>query len=470
MKLVGRMRKRFDRKGRMVSLLVIGIQLFFACPSIAQHVDSLAETSYTYEFIPDASYDIIAERLETIEGEVPLSFNVRVKSFIDYFTIRDREYTKKVMRKSTYYFPLFERILEKHDLPAELKYLAVVESGLNATARSRASAVGLWQFMYYTGRTYGLHADWYIDERMDPEKSTVAAAMYIKSLYAMFDDWELALAAYNCGPGNVRKAIRRSGYKKSFWEIYRYLPRETRGYVPQFVAITYALNFAEEHNLIIPEEEYQYQMASDTVMVKNFTNLKTVAHCLDICEDDLETLNLSLKRNVLPEGAKRFIIRLPSDKMDAFRKDRKEILDSAGKVGKKRIEYLARNSVGSTYGRHKVVHKVRSGDVLGKIAMQYHVRVADIKKWNNLRSNTIRIGQRLNIWLLPHGYQATAQKPRKQEPQNVVINGSKFHVVQPGDTLWDISRLYQNVSIEQIKKLNDLKSNKIKPGQKLMIG
>jgi membrane-bound lytic murein transglycosylase D len=454
----------------MVSLLVIGIQLFFACPSIAQHVDSLAETSYTYEFIPDASYDIIAERLETIEGEVPLSFNVRVKSFIDYFTIRDREYTKKVMRKSTYYFPLFERILEKHDLPAELKYLAVVESGLNATARSRASAVGLWQFMYYTGRTYGLHADWYIDERMDPEKSTVAAAMYIKSLYAMFDDWELALAAYNCGPGNVRKAIRRSGYKQSFWEIYRYLPRETRGYVPQFVAITYALNFAEEHNLIIPEEEYQYQMASDTVMVKNFTNLKTVAHCLDICEDDLETLNPSLKRNVLPEGAKRFIIRLPSDKMDAFRKDRKEILDSAGKVGKKRIEYLARNSVGSTYGRDKVVHKVRSGDVLGKIAMQYHVRVADIKKWNNLRSNTIRIGQRLNIWLLPHGYQATTQKPRKQEPQNVVINGSKFHVVQPGDTLWDISRLYQNVSIKQIKKLNDLKSNKIKPGQKLMIG
>jgi membrane-bound lytic murein transglycosylase D len=454
----------------MVSLLVIGIQLFFACPSIAQHVDSLAETSYTYEFIPDASYDIIAERLETIEGEVPLSFNVRVKSFIDYFTIRDREYTKKVMRKSTYYFPLFERILEKHDLPAELKYLAVVESGLNATARSRASAVGLWQFMYYTGRTYGLHADWYIDERMDPEKSTVAAVMYIKSLYAMFDDWELALAAYNCGPGNVRKAIRRSGYKQSFWEIYRYLPRETRGYVPQFVAITYALNFAEEHNLIIPEEEYQYQMASDTVMVKNFTNLKTVAHCLDICEDDLETLNPSLKRNVLPEGAKRFIIRLPSDKMDAFRKDRKDILDSAGKVGKKRIEYLARNSVGSTYGRDKVVHKVRSGDVLGKIAMQYHVRVADIKKWNNLRSNTIRIGQRLNIWLLPHGYQATAQKPRKQEPQNVVINGSKFHVVQPGDTLWDISRLYQNVSIEQIKKLNDLKSNKIKPGQKLMIG
>jgi membrane-bound lytic murein transglycosylase D len=454
----------------MVSLLVIGIQLFFACPSIAQHVDSLAETSYTYEFIPDASYDIIAERLETIEGEVPLSFNVRVKSFIDYFTIRDREYTKKVMRKSTYYFPLFERILEKHDLPAELKYLAVVESGLNATARSRASAVGLWQFMYYTGRTYGLHADWYIDERMDPEKSTVAAVMYIKSLYAMFDDWELALAAYNCGPGNVRKAIRRSGYKQSFWEIYRYLPRETRGYVPQFVAITYALNFAEEHNLIIPEEEYQYQMASDTVMVKNFTNLKTVAHCLDICEDDLETLNPSLKRNVLPEGAKRFIIRLPSDKMDAFRKDRKDILDSAGKVGKKRIEYLARNSVGSTYGRDKVVHKVRSGDVLGKIAMQYHVRVADIKKWNNLRSNTIRIGQRLNIWLLPHGYQATTQKPRKQEPQNVVINGSKFHVVQPGDTLWDISRLYQNVSIEQIKKLNDLKSNKIKPGQKLMIG
>ncbi|MCG8308657.1 MAG: LysM peptidoglycan-binding domain-containing protein [Cytophagales bacterium] len=432
--------------------------------------DSLFIPPLTYEYIPDATYNQIEKRLKNIEAAIPLNFNERVKSFIDYFTVRDREYTKMVLRRSTYYFPIFEEILAKHNLPDELKYLAIVESGLNSTARSWAAAVGLWQFIYYTGRTYGLHADWYVDERMDPVKSTEAAARYIKSLYNMFGDWELALAAYNCGPGNVRKAIRRSGYKRKFWDIYRYLPRETRGYVPQFVAITYAFNYTEEHNLILDDSEYMYPMATDTIMVKDFLNLSTLGSLIDVCDEEMDFLNPSIKRKAVPQSPKYFSVRIPSDKMGYFNEHRSAILDSASKTGKKELEYLARNTVGSTYGRDKVIHRVRSGDVLGRIAQRYRVRVSDIKKWNNLRSNTIRVGQRLNIWLLPNTYSSTVAQKKPTKTQDLVVDGTKYHIVQPGDTLWDISKAYSNMSIEKLKKLNNLKSNRIKPGQKLVVG
>ena len=432
--------------------------------------DSLFVPPLTYEFIPDATYEQVEDRLKKIESTIPLNYNTRVKSFIDYFTVRDREYTKMVLRRSTYYFPIFEEILAKYDLPDELKYLSIVESGLNSTAKSWAAAVGLWQFIYYTGKTYGLHSDWYVDERMDPVKSTEAAAKYIKSLYNMFGDWELALAAYNCGPGNVRKAIRRSGYKKKFWDIYRYLPRETRGYVPQFVAITYAFNYQEEHNLLLDDEEYIYPMATDTLMVRNFLNLSTLGEMIDVCKEDMDFLNPAIKRNAVPQSAKYFSVRIPSDKMEYFNANRAEILDSASRTGKKELEYLARNSAGSTYGRDKVIHRVRSGDVLGRIAQRYHVRVSDIKKWNNLNSNTIRVGQKLNIWMSPNSYTASVAKKKPVEKQTLEVNGTKYHIVQPGDTLWDISKAYNDMSIEKIKKLNNLKSNNIKPGQKLVIG
>ena len=432
--------------------------------------DSLFVPPLTYEYIPDATYDQIQERLLRMDTEMPLNFNTRVKSFVDYFTVRDREYTKMVLRRSTYYFPIFEEILKKHELPDELKYLAIVESGLNSTARSWAAAVGLWQFIYYTGRSYGLHSDWYVDERMDPVKSTEAAAKYIKSLYKMFGDWELALAAYNCGPGNVRKAIRRSGYKKKFWDIYRYLPRETRGYLPQFVAIAYAFNYAEEHNFIIEDSEYIYPMATDTIMVRNFLNLSTLGEMLDVCEEVMEFLNPSIKRKAVPQSSKYFSVRIPSDKMDLFYTNRSYILDSASNTGKKELEYLARNSVGSTYGRDKTIHRVRSGDVLGRIAQRYHVKVSDIKKWNNLHSNTIRVGQRLNIWLTPNSYTASVVEKKQTTKQNMVVDGTKYHIVQPGDTLWDISNAYNDMSIEKLKKMNNLKSNSIKPGQKLVVG
>ena len=461
----------FIYKFAVTFILILWIKIAYAQTFIQdQDTDSLFIPPLTYEYIPDATYDQIEERLKKINSEIPLNFNTRVKSFVDYFTVRNREYTKMVLGRSTYYFPIFEEILAKYNLPDELKYLAIVESGLKSTARSRAAAVGLWQFIYFTGRSYGLHSDWYVDERMDPVKSTEAAARYIKSLYNMFGDWELALAAYNCGPGNVRKAIRRSGYKKKFWDIYRYLPRETRGYLPQFVAITYAFNYQEEHNFILDDSEYIYPMATDTIMVRDFLNLTTLGEMLNVCEEDMEFLNPSIKRKAVPQSSKYFSVRIPYDKMELFNEYRSIILDSASKTGKKELEYLARNSTGSTYGRDKVIHRVRSGDVLGRIAQRYHVRVSDIKKWNSLHSNTIRVGQRLNIWLTPNSYTASVVEKKSTVKQNMVVNGTKYHVVQPGDTLWDISKAYSDMSIEKLKKLNNLKSNSIKPGQKLVVG
>ena len=424
----------------------------------------ISETDY--EYIPgEADFDLIQDRLSCIEKDIPLNYNTRVHAFVNYFAVKDRAYTKMIIKRKNVYFPLFEKYLKKYGLPDELKYLSIIESGLNPTAVSRARAVGLWQFMPTTGRYFDLHQDWYIDERMDPEKSTEAACRYLKQLYNMFGDWELAISAYNTGPGNIRKAIRRSGYKRSFWDIYPYLYRETRSYLPQFVAMIYVLNYAHEHNFI--EEDMEFAMDVDTIYVNQYLHLETLASQVNLCVEDLTKLNPGLRREVVPETSKGYTIKVPADIKEILNSNRVSILDSASKVGRKEIQYLAKNTVGSTYGRDKFYHVVRSGDVLGTIAERYNVRVSDIRHWNNLRSNTIRIGQRLSIWQ-KHGY-----KPEVvQQTAKVVAlpDGSKSYTVQPGDTLWDISRKIEGMSIEKLKTLNKLESNNIKPGQKLIVG
>lgn len=426
-------------------------------------------TPVALEYIPgDDSPGLIRDRLACIESEIPLHYNDRVHAFINYFTVKDRDYTRLMMRRKNLYFPMFERHLKKYGLPDELKYLSIIESALNPRAVSRVSAVGLWQFMSATGRYYGLHQDWYIDERMDPERATDAACRYLRDLHRMFNDWELALAAYNTGPGNVRRAIRRSGYKKTFWEIYNYLPRETRSYVPQFIAMMYTLNYLDEHNFI--DEGQDMLMASDTLVVNKYLHFDTFAKLTGVCLDDLQKLNPSVKHNALPDATKPHVLRIPVLAKEALELQRVAILDSASKAGKKELELVARNSAGSTYGRDRVVYKVRSGDVLGSIALRHRVSVSDIKKWNNLSSNTIRIGQRLNIWLKPSQATAVASARSSTPSQPTSIPDSKTYVVQPGDTLWDISRKFDGLTIEKLKSLNNLDGNKIRAGQRLVLG
>jgi len=454
----------------VISLLFISF-LGKANPLYVSVSDTVTET---YDHIPEeANYLLFQDRLSCIENEVPLTFNDRVSAFINYFVIKNRDYTRKVISRKEVYFPIFEEKLKKYNLPDELKYLSIIESGLNPVAVSRARAVGLWQFMSATGRSFGLHQDWYIDERMDPEKSTEAACKYLKSLYNMFGDWELALAAYNSGPGNVRKAIRRSGYKRKFWEIYMYLPRETRSYVPQYVSMVYTMKYAREHNFDV-DNNMQYAMEYSTILIDQYTHLETLGNQLNVCVEDMRKLNPGIVRTAVPDMDKKYPVKIPSDRLDFYNENKVAILDKASKVGKKELEYLARNSTGSTYGRDKIVYRVRSGDVLGKIAERYDVRVSDIKKWNNLRNNTIRIDQRLSIWLYPQDYSkiklAIAQPPKPAPVKESVINGKKIYHVQYGDTLWDISRKYEGLTIEKIKQLNNLKTNNIKPGQKLIVG
>ncbi len=417
------------------------------------------------DFIPgDESPELVADRLGCLQKTIELSYNSKVHAFIDYFTVRDRDYTKMVLRRRDLYFPLFEKKLKEYGLPDELKYLSIIESGLNPRAASAARAVGLWQFMSGTGSYFGLHNNWFTDDRMDPEKATDAACRYLSQLYSIFHNWHLALAAYNSGPGTVRWAVRRSGYKKTFWEIYPYLPRETRSYVPQYIAIIYAVNYATEHNI----QEYQREeiLPHDTIALNQFLHLETFAKMTGICVEDLQSLNPHIKGNAIPEDGKHRTIKVPKSAKELLSQNRKTILDSAA-IGKREVEALAKVTGDYTNGRDRNVYCVRNGDVLGTIAQRFGVSIRNLKEWNNLRGNLIRVGQRLIIWASnsAKANQATFHTSSVQYPQD-----SKTYTVQPGDTLWDISKKVPGVTIEKIKSLNNLKEDKLQPGQKLIVG
>jgi membrane-bound lytic murein transglycosylase D len=418
------------------------------------------------EYIPgDETPELLADRLSCLQREIPLTYNTTVHGFIDFFTVRNRDYTRLMQRRQDLYFPLFEKYLAQYNLPDELKYLSIIESGLNARAVSRARAVGLWQFMSGTGHYFNLQTDWYVDDRMDPDKATDAACRYLSQLYRIFGNWELALAAYNSGPGTVRKAIRRSGYKKSFWEVYPHLPRETRAYVPQFIAIIYAMNYAEQHNML--ETVREQALPYDTLAINKFLHFETLANLTGTCLEDLQKLNPSVLRNALPQNGRLKVIKIPLHAKLVLDSNRAAILDSASRVGRTSLELAAKNATGNTYGKEMTTYKVVSGDVLGSIALRNRVSVQDLKTWNNLSSNTIRVGQRLVVWAPPG--QAIAKNNTTTET-TLLSPDTKTYIVQPGDTLWDISRKVPGLTVEKIKDLNNLKSNSLQPGQKLIVG
>jgi membrane-bound lytic murein transglycosylase D len=475
----------------MKRLIFGGLAVFlttFTFAQVEEELDSLQQSALTeeipfaqdsaemfmlpsnYEYIPsDDTPELIEDRLSCIQKTIPLTYNEKVHSFINFFAVKDREYTKMMIRRKDMYFPLFEQSMKEYGLPDELKYLSIIESGLFPKAVSRARAVGLWQFMSGTGRYFNLYNDWYMDDRMDPEKSTQAACRYLSQLYSLFGDWQLALAAYNSGPGTVRKAIRKSGYKKTFWEVYPHLPRETRAYVPQFIAIIYVMNYAEQHNFLI-EGEKEELVAHDTVRVNKFMHFETFAKLTGTCLEDMQKLNPHVLRNAIPETGKTYTVKVPLEAKMRLAENRVAILDSASKVGKKELELLAVTSSGSTYGREMTVYRVKAGDALGSIAQRHRVRLDDIKKWNNLKSNTIHPGQRLNLWVMP-SMSAAMNKPSAATVKAVSLSpDSKTYTVQPGDTLWDISKKFEGLSIDKIRSLNKLKGNKLQPGQKLIIG
>lgn len=423
--------------------------------------------NYHYEYIPDFTYEQIESRIKSMQNGMGFELNDRIFSFIQYYTVRNRDYIKMVLARKEKFFPLFEQTLSKHEMPTEIQYLSIVESGLDPKIKSRVGAMGLWQFMPATGKMYGMHVNQDIDDRMDPEMSTEAAAKYLKSLYRMFGDWEVALAAYNCGPGNVRKAIRRSGGKKTFWGIYNHLPKETRSYVPQFQAMLYVLNHLEEHNLNL--EEPTYPIEYEAVRFDRAFSLDRLAELTDLCIRDLEELNPSIKRRTIPETNQSIAIRIPKAKSLFIKENLAWLSDSLGTKSAslatpspliaelKPLEHAPSSS-------DRITYKVKSGDVLGTIASRHNVSVSNIKEWNNLNSNLIKVGQTLYIY----SGKAPSQPNQERLAENS-SNSPKTYTVRPGDSLWIISQKH-SLSVEQIKRLNNLNSNSIKPGQRLIIG
>lgn len=415
--------------------------------------------------------DLLKSRLSKLNAETPfnLAFNPALEKVINSYLRYRKKYYPALMAKAKYYFPMFEKYLDQFDIPLEMKYLAIVESALKPRARSRVGASGMWQFMYGTGRQFDLKVSSYVDERYNPEKSTIAACKYLSQLYKLFGDWDLALAAYNSGPGNVSKAIKRSGGYKNYWNIRPYLPMETAGYVPAFYATLYIFEYAEDHK-IYPEVPEFFNFQTDTVHIKRTVSFDQISEVLDIEEEKLEFLNPSYKLNIIPyiEG-RDYALRLPTTKIIDFLDKEKELYALAEQEEQSREKPLPKYFEMDK----RISYRVQSGDYLGKIAARFGVRVSQLKQWNRLSSSRLRVGQRLYVFPrnLPASRYQNSPKPKQKSTKAETTNKEyETYIVKEGDSLWIIAQKFKNVSVDQIKKWNNIWSAKsLKPGTKLKI-
>ena len=414
---------------------------------------------------PELSTEVLKERLLLLNQRTPFNveYNPSLERVIKRFLKNRPQSLTRLMELSQFYFPMFEEKLDQYDIPLEMKYLAIVESALNPRARSRVGATGLWQFMFATGRQFDLEVSSYVDERSDPQQATEAACKYLSSLYRTFGDWDLALAAYNSGPGNVSKAIRRSGGYKNYWNIRPYLPRETAGYVPLFLATMYVFEFAEEHGFKPRQFERPF-FVSDTIHVKELVTFDQISEKLSMLVEELEFYNPQYKLNIIPKiEGRTFPLRLPINKMGIFVTNEADIYALAKAENAQREKPLPQLFAIDS----KIRYRVRSGDYLGKIANKYGVTVSQIKRWNGLRSSNLRIGQRLTIFpkKIPKGNSGASSKGASSTPKG---KGTTY-TVRSGDSLWSIAQKYPGVSVDQLKKWNNIKGNQLKPGMKLVV-
>jgi membrane-bound lytic murein transglycosylase D len=430
---------------------------------------------------PDAVYEF---RIKNLRLDMPIDFNYRIPGYIDLYGKRRRDISERAMALSETYFPLFERVFREKGIPETLKYLAVIESALNPNAVSVVGASGLWQFMDYTGKDYGLQNDFFVDDRRDPEKATYAAAEYLADLYKQYHDWMLVLAAYNCGPGNVNKAVRLSGGGTNYWQIYNHLPKETRGYVPSFIAVAYIMNHTEEHNLTartttpIPTD-------IGSTEVHGPLSFKVIAEQTGVSERMIKDLNPIFKENFIPRNGKTYSLKLPSGAYHTFINHRETIYalgikhnsqqDIINKVlaGKAGGGVMLQNYDG--YGIAGLQYTVRSGDRLTSIADAYDCTIEQIKKWNSLPANTVKEGQTIVIYVPESQKENYANVSTDGASKGIPVGANKltgsytYHTVKPGESIQTISRKYA-MSVETIKRLNNIKdSERVRPGMVLKL-
>ena len=434
--------------------------------------DDCLEGFATVDF-PDSIY---IERLSRLPRVIEMRYNQQVKNCIAIYVNHRSRLLRYMLGMSNHYFPMIEEILDEHNLPIELKYLAAVESSLNPIAVSRMGATGMWQFMLRTGKAYGLEINSLVDERRDPVKATHAACRYFKDMYRIYGDWNLVMASYNCGPGNVNKAIRRAGGKTDFWEIYPHLPRETRSYVPLFIAANYAMNYYCEHNICPAQTNLPAN--SDTIMVNEMLHLAQISETLNISMDQLRALNPQFKRDIVPGNQRPFAVNLPLQMACQF-------ITLQDTIFKHRANELLPNADGdielvlTTSSPEVITHVVKKNETLGKIARDYNVKVNDIMHWNDMKNANLSIGKRLRIYTSgrPKPQRTTtattAQQPQAQPRQSTPVSsagtgGATTYKVKSGDSLYTIAKA-SGTTVEKLKSLNNLSTTKLKIGQVLKI-
>jgi membrane-bound lytic murein transglycosylase D len=466
-------------------------------PAVEDMVNDVSLRDSICSNIPDSIY---INRLARIPSVFKLTYNSVVRQYIEMYTQRKRDRVQVMLGLAEYYFPKFDDIFDSYGVPTELKYMSIIESALNPRARSRTRAIGIWQFMYGTGKRYGLNVNSLVDERRDPIKETHAAAQYSKELYQIFGDWQLVVAAYNCGPANVNKAIRRSGGKRNYWDIYRFLPRETRGHVPAFIAAAYVMTYYKEHNLTpVP---ISMPLRTDTIMISHELHLMQVADVLKIPIAQLRDMNPQYLMDIIPaKNGQSFPLTIPLEYTTKFIDKQDTILSYKNSVYFDQKE-LFKSPNYATYNGNTakpsanfatVYYVVKSGESLGIIADWFDCRINDLMDWNNIYNYRIREGQKLLIYVPKKSVSFYEQfnnvsfnekqklkgkvnvqvsqpvsKPSAQSSDN--SGNFVYYIVKQGDTLWDIAKQYPGISGEDICRWNNLgETSFILPGQKIKI-
>ncbi len=435
----------FARHDSLLALEMLTYQLVEA----DTHV--LNTWNYAPDSVPFFEDSIYQKRLLELSKHTPfnLHYNKAVQTEINLYANTYRRHVSQMLGKAQYYFPLFEEVLDEYDLPLEFKYLAIVESALKPHARSKSAATGLWQFMYNTGKIYDLKVTSYIDERSDPIQSTIAACEYFTFLYKMFNDWELVLASYNGGPGYVSRAMRRTG-ATDYWSVRPFLRTETQRYVPKFIAVNYIMNYASAHN-IYPIPYLYTQAETDTISITQTMTFETISKTLDIPVEVLQELNPMYKKDLIPVGKnKSALLKLPRAKIGDFITNEEQIYSISTMEHKPYVEEDA-----------PIIHRVKSGEYLGKIAKQYNTSVSRLMSWNNLKNSNLRVGQKLVVYINSE----TAPKTNTKTSSKEMLE----YTVKSGDTLWGIAKKHSGVSVSQIEKLNNISGSDLKPGIKIQI-